>query len=232
MKVSKNFLTTLTLLLVAAIAVLNVAPTSAVTYTDHQNAYGTVVLNIDDHPQILIDSYHIDYSTTFGTGDVIRIWYNTTQGYLPVAVITDIPERVSFFEELYGILPTSIQLVDTSAITLLREVHSKTLLAVWATTLQVPEEHWGPTGALVTPALTIPPGLLIFKGYGGVITGSSTTIANPLLGQTWNQTITWTGYYAHATLFCPAWHFFGRVGENEMQNRTAVRFDATVVSTG
>jgi hypothetical protein len=204
--------------------------------TDHVNAYGSTVIDIEDHPNIVFDGYHID-SGSLGSGDVIRIWrYAVVAGnplYLPVAIFTDSVRRLSLFHELYvpPYLPTSIQLVDPCAIEIHREHHSKTVMVEWKTALEVPEETWGPPGfQTVVPAMTIPPGHIIFRGTCEAYSDSSSS-SPTYPGQVWSQTITWTGYYGHATLVCPTWHFRGPVGVDEGAYRTSIRTDATIIST-
>jgi hypothetical protein len=200
---------------------------ATVTYTDHQNALGASVIDVEGHPKIVIDGYHFD-SGDLGVGDVIRISYymgviGGKDRYWPVAIFIDIPQRAGFLADFYATYPTSIQLVDDPDIDVRREGKSKTIMIVWKTALEVPEEQWG---ARTTPAFTIPPGRLIFRGHGDEISGTGTGTGNG-----WLQTATWTGYYGDATFVCPTWDFGGPVGVDEGEYRTAVRTDVTIVST-
>ncbi len=196
-------------------------------YVDHTNAQIGTLIDIDGHPRFMIDSYHFD-SGDLGAGDVIRILLPVvTPGgatvNLPIAIFTDIPGRIGMFQKIYRIYPTSIQLVDASDIEVRREGKSKTMMAVWKTSLEVPAEQW--LGGLV-PALTIPPGRLIARGHGDVISGSSTSS-----GSGWIQTASWTGYYGNATFACPTWDFGGPVGVNVGPFRTSVRTEGTITTT-
>lgn len=206
----------------------------ALTTTDHVNAYGSTIINISGHPQIIFDAYHID-SGQFGATDIFRIWYYTglpsPVTYVPIAIFTTSSGRIAFFHELYGILPTSIQLVDSSAINVRREGKSLNIHAAWDTALEVPQETWGKTGqTFVLPAMTIPPGMLVFRGHGASVAGSSNSVPT-YPGQLWSQTTTWIGYFGDATFVCPTWDFGGPVGIDEGAYRTSIRTDETISST-
>ena len=234
MKKCKFFAITLAIFLAGVITASNFSPVSAaVTLTDHVNAYGSTVINVDGHPLIVFDGYHID-SGPLGSGDVFRIWYYTglpaPYAYFPVAILTDMSQRISLFNELYVPFATSVQLVDSSAMEVSRQGMSKTMMVVWKTALEVPEERWGQTGAIVTPAMTIPPGRIIFRGHGDATTGSSNSVPS-YPGQVWSQTTTWTGYYGDATFVCPTWDFGGPVGVAEGPYSTSIRTEQTIVST-
>ena len=91
----------------------------------------------------------------------------------------------------------------------------------------IPEETWvipgGPT--FVTPAVTIPPGCLILKGYGDVNTG--TEIMGPFPSG-WMINNEWTGYDSCATFICPAWHYCGPVGSSA---ECSIHTDQTMTAT-
>ena len=198
------------------------------TFTDHINAYGSTVIDIDDHPKIIIDGYHLDFGD-LGSGDVIRVFCYAVSSvfgprYYLVAIFTDIPQRASFLRDYHLIKPTLIQLVDASDIEVSREGKSKTIMIVWNEALEVPEENWLVAS---TPAFDIAPGRLIFRGRGDAMSISSSDTG----GGGWSQTATWENHhYGNATLVCPTWHFGGPVGENEGDSRTNICTDMTVVS--
>jgi hypothetical protein len=103
-------------------------------------------------------------------------------------------------------------------------------MAVWTQALEVPDEYWGPQGQQsLVPAMTIPPGMLIFRGHGDVVSGSDRS-GGPS-PKPYSQTITWTGYYADAAFVCLKWHFMGSVGVNDGKYQTNIRTDATVTTT-
>ena len=238
----KTAVAVLALAMLILFAVSSFSPVSAAlapgTYTDHQNAFGQTVIDLDGHPLIVIDGFHYD-SGDLGSGDIIRIWRyadwpNPPDGpgpqWLPVAIITDIPQRMSLFPILYAGYGTSIQLVnDPSTIETCREGKSRNIHVVWKTALEVPVTYWGPPGVpkRLVPAMTIPPGMLVFRGHGDAVSGY-----DPGTQHThWIQSVTWTGYFGDATFVCPTWNFGGPVGVNEGLYRTSIRTDATIVTT-
>ncbi len=214
----------LTLALLIVFIVSNFSSVSAVTIvTDHFDAYGQTVIDIEGHPKIIVIGNHID-SSPLGSGDVIRITLPIVVGpktyYLPIAVFTDIPGRISQFQWLYNVYshwPTSIQLVDSSDIEVRREGKSKTVMIVWKTALVVPDEYWPE----LVPGMSIPPGRIILRGHGDSFYGSQIA---PV------QNITWTGYNGNATFVCPTWDFGGPVGVDEGPYQTGVRLDGTITT--
>jgi len=231
----KYFLVIFTVLLIVIMAVSSLSSVAAAlspgTYADHQDAMGETVIDVQGHPLFVFDGYHYD-SGDLGAGDVIRIWRQAVIGsqtlYVPVAIITDIPQRVSLFQILYGIYPTSIQLIsDTSVIETMSEGKSKNIHIAWKTDLVVPDEYWGPQHNVLLPGFTIPAGMLILRGHGDVISGTETSTRAGVV----SQVVTWTGYFGNATLVCSGWNFGGPVGVNEGKYRTNVRLDGTVVTT-
>ena len=224
------------LILLVAYNFSSVSALSSGTYTDHQNAYGETVIDIDGHPLIIFDAFHYD-SGAFGAGDVIRIWryweFSGPTGpisqWLPVAIITDMPQRIDLFQVIYKGYPTSIQLVGHSNIQVCRI--SKTVMAVWTRALEVPDEYWGLPGTpkVLVPAMIIPAGMLVFGGHGDAISNKEDSGGQP--PKLYSQTIIWTGYYADAALVCLKWHFIGCVGVNEGTHSTVIRTDATVTTT-
>ena len=217
----------LTMFVVSNFSTVSAALTPG-TYVDHSDAVGATVIDIEGHPKIVFEVHHFD-SGDLGAGDSIRIVLPVVIPTgetlnLPIAIFTDIPGRFSLFQMIYGAYPTSIQLVDSSDIQACREGKSKTIMVVWKTALEIPAEQWGPR---LVPAITIPPGRLIFRGHGDAISGSQP----PASGSGWTQTVTWTGYYGNATFVCPTWGFGGPVGVNEGSYRTFVRTETTVTTT-
>lgn len=216
-------------LTLAAIMVLTVSgfdkAAALESFTEHMSAYGSTVIDIEGHPQLLIDAYHFDWGE-FGSGDVLRVFYyqQTPSGnmYQNVAVYTDMPERASFLQQLFGSNPTSIQLVSASDLEVSRQGKSKTIMIVWAP-LEVPtEENW-PGGPI--NGFTVPAGRLIVRGHGQAISGTGTQLSDG-----WLQILNWNGYFGDATFVCPTWHFGGPVGENDGNNPTTIYTDATLIS--
>jgi len=229
----KSTVIILALSFMVILAVSNVSPASAAiapgTYTDHQSANGNVRIDIEGHPVITISGIHYDYGD-LGSGDVIiiRRYLSGFGQYLPVAIITDIPQRIDLFALLYAGYPTSIQLIsDSSSIKTTREGKSKNIHVVWKTEIAVPDELWGPPGGkILVPGFTLPPGMLIFRGHGDAFSDSSTTES-----ASFRQTVAGAVYYGDATFVCPTWDFGGPVGVEEGTYRTKISLDTTVVTT-
>lgn len=217
------------LMMILAVSTVSFASATldAGTYNDHQNASSTVTINIEGHPVIVIDGFHYD-SGDLGAGDVIRIWRYITEfsRYVPVAIFTDIPERVDLFNIIYSDYSTSVQLInDPSIIKVVREGNSKNVHVVWKTDLIVPDEQWGPPANKIwVLGITIPPGMLVTRGHGESFSGSSSSSS-----ALYSQTVTGDmGYYGDATFVCPTWHFGGPVGVNQGPYRTSIRLNTMV----
>ena len=228
----KNFVlgTIVAVFLIVLVLASSVAPALAETIIiSHQNAQGRAVIDIAGHPKMRISVSHFDWDQSIGGRDVIQIWVWSSQlsRWLPVEYFTDNSQAVGYYQKFTVPYPTIIAKVDKCDIQVGRI--GKTVFAYWTIPLVVPEEKWGPTGALVTPAFTIPAGGLVFNGYGDVQTGSVTQ-SDPIYPY-WTQTIDSTGYYAHATLVCPKWHYWGQVGESTGPDATSIRTDALVTTT-
>lgn len=224
---------TFTMFLVCVIVVSSSVAALTIS-AEHSDAFGQTLVEIDGHPVFRIDGYHYDSgSAPFEPYSVIRIWRYSpaVSRWVVVGYITDGPSGVSRAQIVYAGFPTSIQLVDSGTIDARREGNSKTIMVVWNEALEVPAEHWGPPspGGITFPAMTIPPGRLIFRGHGDSFTSSTTT--NSVPPGTWTQTVTGTYYYGNATFVNPTWDFGGPVGVNEGTNRTLIRTDGTVTTT-
>jgi hypothetical protein len=238
------FVVPLVLFLTGIIAVSNFSVVSGAIapgiYTDHQNACGEVLIDIAGHPLIVIDGFHYDYGD-LGSGDVIRIWRYVDwpappngpgPQWLPVAIFTDIPQRISLFQKVYAGYGTSIQLVnDPSVIETCREGNSKNVHVVWKTALEVPITYWGPPGVpkREVPAMTVPSGMLVFRGHGDSVSGYDPGVPNN--HPSWSQSADWTGYFGDATFVCPTWNFGGPVGVDEGKYPTSIRLHAIIITT-
>ena len=230
----------LILCLAAVMSVIGVSPVLAAispgTYTDHQNAAAMAIIEVEGKGRLAIDVIHYD-SGSLGSGDVIRVGVvvvtsTGAEQVLPVAVFTDIPQRMPLFQAIYSRYPTSIQLVsDSSAIETRRCGKSLNIHGVWDIALVVPDTTWiTPSGPVTMPGFTVPPGKLFIVGYGDVVTGVETSGSQTNPAVPYYQTVTWTGHYGDAIFVCPAWEFGGPVGLSEGPLQTAMRTDATVVT--
>lgn len=234
---NKTLSAVLVLSIATIMSVLAISPVFAViangTYTDHQDAAATAIIEIEGRGKMVMDAFHYDYGS-LGSGDVIRvavivITSTGAEQALPVAVFTDIPQRMPLFQYIYSRYPTSIQLIsDPSAIEVRRCGKSLNIHCVWDVALVVPATTWQtPAGSRTVPGFTVPPGKLFVVGHGDAISGVATEGS---VAAGYKQTVTWTGYYGSATFVCPTWDFGGPVGRSEGSFRTAMRTDATVVT--
>jgi hypothetical protein len=226
-KMKKNFVITSTLavLLVVIVSASSLAPALAQTsVVDHANAAGSAVIEIAGQPKIRFLVTHFDWGDNGAPRDLIRIfiWIAPLNKYVPVAYFTDNSQSVDHYKIVIAPYPTAVVLVDKWDIQVFRI--GKAVFAYWTVPLVVPEEKWGPS---VTAAFTIPPGGLIFNGFGD----KQTVTEEPYLGLKCRQDTTWTGYCAHATLICPQWHYFGNVGESEGEFATMINTVKLVTTT-
>ena len=72
---------------------------------------------------------------------------------------------------------------------------------------------------------TLPPGMLILKGYGEVETGTSGPNTLP---SSYTMTSEYNRYAAKGTFICPTWRFCGPVSETAtIHTRTVITFETT-----
>jgi hypothetical protein len=230
-KMKKNFVISVTLavFLVVIVSASSLAPALAASAVDHANAAGSAVIEIAGQPKIEFFVTHYDWGDNGAPRDLIRvfIWMAPLNRYAPVAYFTDNSQSVDHYKIVVAPYPTAVVLVDKWDIQVFRI--GKAVFAYWTVPLVVPEEKWigpSPTPPIVTPAFTIPPGGIIFKGFGDKQTGTET-----VSGLKYTQTTSWTAYYAHATLVCPQWHYCGNVGESEGSFATMINTDKLVTTT-
>jgi hypothetical protein len=231
-KMKKYFVisATLAVLLVFIVSASSLTPAlAASSIVDHANAAGSAVIEIAGQPKIRFLVTHFDWGDSGAPRDLIRIfmWVAQFNIYAPVAYFTDNSQSLDHYKLIIYPYPTALVLADKWDIQVFRV--GKAVFAYWTIPLAVPEEKWiGPPGTtpIVTPAFTIPAGGIILNGFGAVQTGTETAS-----GVKYTQTIPWTGYYAHATLICPKWHYFGDVGVSEGAYATMINTDRLVMTT-
>jgi hypothetical protein len=229
-KMKKNLVISFALafFLIVIVTSSSLAPALAATIiVDHANAAGNAVIEIAGQPKIRFFVSHFDWGDSGAPRDLIRIfiWMAPLNMYAPVAYFTDNSQSVDHYKIVVDPYPTAVELVDKWDIQVFRV--GKAVFAYWTIPLVVPEEKWiGPSGTIVTPAFTIPPGGIIFKGFNEVQTGTET-----YSGLKYSQDMPWTGYYAHATLVCPQWHYCGDVGISEGAYATMINTDRLVTTT-
>ena len=234
MKKSVSLKASLFLILGLTILATGVAPAfAATTVLDHQTAEGYTHINIPDHPEMVVYVHHNDWAQSGGPRDVFRItmWFAPLNSFVPVRYFTDNAQSVEFYKKLVGPYPVGVDLVKPCDIQVCRL--GRTVFASWTISLKVPEIKWyNPSNPslppYITPAVTIPPGFIIFNGFGDAQAGTITKPTFP--GLTYTQTITWTGYDARATFVCPMWHYLGPVGESTGAYSTTIWTDALVTT--
>jgi hypothetical protein len=182
------------------------------TYTEHENAGGASIIDVPGHTNIMLSVDHFDTGDFYcGSADRITIAVSAGESgigppFRAVAAYEDNPTRIAFSQQLAtGVVQN---LVKRGQIQVFRI--GKTVFAYWTIPLVMPEETW-PDGK-VTPAVTLPPGLLVLRGYDE--SKYSITPSLPIGTTGWKVMAETTSYYwAHATLFCPRWHYWGPVAE-------------------
>jgi hypothetical protein len=197
--------TVLTLSLVIIVVSACFAPAfGSVTYYQHANRSGEVIIDIAGHqPPIMVSVVHLD-GGDHGVADFLEV---STYQYIPplgrsvwatVAVVTDSPSMATFFKDFIfkGLPGTPITILLVNHCQLQVSKVCKTVFAYW-------------TESIVTPTVTLPPGCLLFRGYGFAQTDHK--VENLPNGVT--ITFDTVGYAAHATFVCPSWKYCGPVGD-------------------
>jgi hypothetical protein len=202
---------TLSLITLVLAATVNTA-LAVITKTEHMKAAGTSIIDVPGHPKILIVAQHMGQSDFYkGDADRINLFVVFTTptggtGLRLVSAYEDNPERWAFSQQVGGGPPGTRPLVEKGQIQIFRIC--KVVFVYWKIPLVMPATSAaGPLPA--TPEITLPPGLLVFRGYGDA--ESSGGVANFPSG--WKSTTETTGYDAKATLFCPDWHYWGPAAE-------------------
>lgn len=182
-------------------------------YTDHEYAGGNSIIDVPGQTIIrLIISGRMEGDYYSGKADRIQINVHTGQfnaAGLPVfkqvAAYEDNPTRNAFS---VGLSTGQVQnLVKPWQIQIVRIC--KTCIVYWTVPLVAPATD----GPNPTPAVTLPPGFLVLRGYGEA---HSMYIPPTSIGTTgWKVEINNPSYYnATATLFCPGWRYCGPVAED------------------
>jgi hypothetical protein len=198
-------LITLSLITLVLAATVNTA-LAVTTKTEHMKAAGTSLIDVPGHPKILIVAQHMGQSD-FYKGDADRInlfvFFTTPSGGTGLRLVSayeDNPDRWAFSNQVGGGPPGTRPLVEKWQIQIFRIC--KTVFVYWTIPLVMP-------ATTTTPEVTLPPGFLVFRGYGDA--ESSGGVVNFPSG--WTSTTETTGYDAKATLFCPDWHYWGPAAE-------------------
>ena len=183
------------------------APASAaLTYCDYASTSGYATINLPDHqPAITVAVVHYDRGDN-GAADYLEVdtYSQNMKMLVPVAIVTDSPKTAAFLRDfVYKGLPVSqnIILVDSWDLQVFRV--GRIVIAYWS------EPIIGITQ--VTPPVTLPPGCLLFRGYGNA--ESNNRVWNLPNGVTLSMDS--MVFDAHANLICPTWDYCGPVGDGD-----------------
>jgi len=206
---NKAVLVMATALLAVAMLAVSVNTALAVTiYTDHEYAGANCVIDVPGHTMMRLAVYGQMYGDYYnGRAERIQIQVHTgqfTPAGLPVfknvAAYEDNPTRSAFSLQQIA-LGLAENLVEPGQIQVLRVGESNTVMVHWNVPLVCPA-----TGSPnPTPAVTLPPGKLVVRGYGEAISGS--TPPTSIGPNNWQYSIVLTYYLASATLFCEGWDY-------------------------
>ena len=202
----------LTLSLAFIVSAACFAPVFAqVAYQEHESAAGATIVNLATHqPAIKIIVAHFD-GGDHGVGDYLEM--DTLQNipgvgtvWATVAIMTDSPSIAALNRDvIYAGLPgapKNVMLVKHCELNVCRM--GKIVFA-----------HW--TVPLVTSVVTLPPGWLLFGGYGSI--QNNQLVFHLPNGVT--LTVDTVGYAANAAFACPTWKYFGPVGDQSTTVNTA-----------
>jgi len=217
MKKKLTFGTILALTLAILSLAACIAPALAtVTYYGNTNGGGVVIIDLSNHqPAIQIAVSHYDKGD-HGAGDYLEI---STYQYIPplgksvwavVAVATDSPTIAAYLKNVvYANLPASanIILLQHSQLQVFRIC--KTVIAYW-------------TVPVTLSTFVLPPGGLIFSGYGSPQTANELfSLPNGI-----TMSLTVALIHAHVTFVCPTWRYCGSVGSEDTM--ASLGFDETI----
>ncbi len=185
-------------LMATAILASSISSAFAVTtYTDHEHAGATCVIDVPGKTMIRLIAYGQMYGDYYsGKADRIQILVYTGSGWRYVVGYEDVPERSAFSAGLG--LGTVENVVEPGQIQVLRVGESTTVMVHWNIPLVCPATD-------TTPAVTLPPGKLVVVGFGEA---KPVTVSNAPIGTTgWKYSIVATYHSATATLFCEGWDY-------------------------
>jgi hypothetical protein len=186
-----------------------------VTYLEHGNAGGNVVIDISSHqPAIRIRVLHYDWATNIrGASDELTISLRVgSSTWIPVAVMVDSPAQAKWEKELFAGLLTADNLLVVKNWELQVSKVGKIAFAYWTEPLTATITGTGPFGPWAevfgVSSVTLPPGALIIIGSGdATLKQSITPVPSGYTVQT-----DYKQYAAQATFVCPAWHYYGPIG--------------------
>jgi len=206
MKNKLIFGTILTLSLAFIVSAACITPAFAqVTYYAHANASGATIIDLPNHqPKTQIVVMHFDRGD-HGAGDYLEV---STWQFVPplgksvwatVAIVTDSPSIAAFYRDFVFVglpgVPVAVLLVKQCQLEVFRIC--KTVSAYW-------------TEPITCPAVILPPGFLLFSGYGSAQTASFVHKLPNGVTLAVNNNV---DYSAHAFFSAPAWKYCGPVGD-------------------
>jgi hypothetical protein len=201
------------------------ATTYPVTYVEITKAGGDCHVEVPGQPKISMMIQKFDRSSDHGVRE--RLWiglYNpVVNAYAIVAVLTDGSDS-DFFKEVWAnpAMPGGGQLVAANTVVKPWDITicriGKLIIACWTKPIE------GVLPAPLKTALgieswTLPPGVLILKGYGEVDTAVSTIGPLP---SGYTVTMEPNNYAAKGTFFCPSWRFCGPVSDARISTQTVM----------
>jgi hypothetical protein len=209
-EVNRKVLVIAVALLAAAISASSIAQAFAETiFVEHSPVDGLTVIDIPGvtpEEGIKITFAHYDRKSDHGARDNIGVYLWTFIpglgfGYLMVAWYSDTAEGVSYNEALMQPWPVWIEQLKGWQLNIGR--FGRTAFALWTVPLEVPEINW--FGVFTTPAVTIPPGCLILRGYGDLKTETFIMPSPSGLVAVGEAEV----YDANGCFACPTWRYWG-----------------------
>lgn len=182
-----------------------VAPAFAVTpHIEHLKAQGTSIIDVSGQTKILIQGQYWEKGDFYaGSADRIAFYVSTGDSARPfkqVASYEDNPTRMAFSQDVDQGGINQFHLVKRDQIQIF--IVCKTVFVYWTVPLVA-------LATTTTPAVTLPPGCLVLRGYGDF----KSIVRESSYPSGWSYRFETSGYDAKATLFCPGWHYWGAVGE-------------------
>ena len=207
---------TLTVFLTVAFLATYVAPTFALSYTEHASVVGkTGIFNLPggyyDEPTLGMIPIPVEITVAHydggdhGVRDNLMIFFIRPSGYrVHVAWYSDteagseLNAAIMYNYVAKKPMPTLIETLEPHQLQICKI--GKTVIAWWTAPLEVPSQSWS-ASPVPTPPITIPPGCLILRGQG-----TPTSQDTPYPPGPGNYKSTWTeSYDAYGFLMCPKW---------------------------
>ncbi|HEX9863131.1 MAG TPA: helix-turn-helix domain-containing protein [Candidatus Bathyarchaeia archaeon] len=149
-------------------------------------------------PDMLLAFFHCNKQSSFGAEDwfLVYLWLETPNGnaFVPVAIAGDNPKEVERRKSCFAGTPASQNQRILKKNELQIQVHGNTLFAGW--TVPIP---------LFPPQYTLPPGAVLFEGYGKL----KPTVTNYTMPSGWTSISEVNGLEAFVTFFHPASKYAG-----------------------